>query len=669
MKRFRLRAVVAVSRRYAVALGLPFFMCMVLRGVANGNEINVDNRTDIPIPGLCTLRQAILSHNTKSKPAFSGCTAGSGSDFITLPEGTIDLGDPLEVQNGSVHFLNNHSHCSNWRQAAYLTIDKGAEVILEGVGIVPNGSHKRSIIENNGGNLTIQSFSASDICRFSNEQQGDDIPVNGGILINRDNGTTTISGGNFVNSRVTDSGGAIEIASGTVRITDSVTSFPTTFAGNSAGEELITGSGGAIDVSIEATLTIDSNNFLFQNNQSNAGGAIDSRGTVTIKRGSSPLNSIYFKNNNAVFGGAISIDGSFGANFSIDGIGFVGNKAVQVGGGVGVFKFSNEFSNNPVTISRTSFLANNARNGGAVGVGQTALTVNASTFEFDTANQGASIYDASASNLKILNSTFLGSDKHEGIALTTGSAKIGNSTIVSADLGIPPARRQSSQGQIELSNSILSDVTCTASVLDEGINLQFQSRACPSSIPASNPLLDPRSIQDNGGLTGTIALLQGSPAIDQIPIGDCLDLDGKPLRVDQRGFGRPFPPGGSCDIGAYEFGASAVGRSCNGNGVTVLPATVDFGRIKAGQSSAPIDVSMINCTGEELSISGTSIGVDFKVVNSTCPSSLDPDQACDFFIAFEPQRTGTKNEVFRVFNSARSGSAQKVRLSGIATRR
>lgn len=589
MKWFRLCAVVAVSRRYAVALGLPFLMCMVLRSVATANEINVDNRTDLPIPGLCNLRQAILSHNTKEKPFPSTCNAGSGSDIITLPEGTIDLGDPLEVQNGSVHFLNNHNGCSNWRQAAYLTIDKGAEVILDGVGIVPNGSHQRSIIENNGGNLTIQSFSASDICRFSNEQQGDDVPTNGGILINRDNGATTISGGNFVNSRVSGLGGAISVASGTVRITDSITSFPTTFADNIAGQGLTTGSGGAIDVSNGATLTIDSNNFTFQNNQSNEGGAIDSDGTVAIKRGSSPLTNHYFKSNNAVVGGAIASNGSFGGKISIDGAEFIGNKAKRSGGAVGVFFFSNDFFHNPVTISRTSFLANNASNGGAVEVTQTALTVSASTFHFDTANEGASIDGRLEANLKILNSTFLGSDKHEGIEVNTGTAEIVNSTIVSADVGILPGRRRrrssqvqielsnsilsdsadvgilpgtrrraSSQGQVELSNSVLSDVTCTKSVLDEGMNLQFQSRGCPSSIPASNPLLDPRMLQDNGGLTLTIALLRGSPAIDAIPHGDCVDLEKNAVTTDQRGYGRPDPEdgsGGPCDIGAFEFGA------------------------------------------------------------------------------------------------------------------
>jgi hypothetical protein len=54
-------------------------------------------------------------------------------------------------------------------------------------------------------------------------------------------------------------------------------------------------------------------------------------------------------------------------------------------------------------------------------------------------------------------------------------------------------------------------------------------------------------LQDNGGLTDTIALLVGSPALGT---GSCTDANGAPLLTDQRGFPRVPNPG--CDIGAYE---------------------------------------------------------------------------------------------------------------------
>ena len=59
-------------------------------------------------------------------------------------------------------------------------------------------------------------------------------------------------------------------------------------------------------------------------------------------------------------------------------------------------------------------------------------------------------------------------------------------------------------------------------------------------------------LQDNGGPTMTHALLPGSPAINQIPVEDCLDADGAPLATDQRGVSRPETGGTLCDVGAFE---------------------------------------------------------------------------------------------------------------------
>jgi hypothetical protein len=61
----------------------------------------------------------------------------------------------------------------------------------------------------------------------------------------------------------------------------------------------------------------------------------------------------------------------------------------------------------------------------------------------------------------------------------------------------------------------------------------------------TDPLLD-TALNNNGGPTLTLALLDGSPAIDQITDpAECPE-------VDQRG--QPRPNGDGCDIGAFEFG-------------------------------------------------------------------------------------------------------------------
>ena len=71
----------------------------------------------------------------------------------------------------------------------------------------------------------------------------------------------------------------------------------------------------------------------------------------------------------------------------------------------------------------------------------------------------------------------------------------------------------------------------------------------------ANPVLDPRlyPLGNYGGPTLTMALRRDSPAIEAGDLNGCADKDANPLTTDQRGSPRPFPAGGRCDIGAYEY--------------------------------------------------------------------------------------------------------------------
>jgi hypothetical protein len=135
----------------------------------------------------------------------------------------------------------------------------------------------------------------------------------------------------------------------------------------------------------------------------------------------------------------------------------------------------------------------------------------------------------------------------EGITDGSGAVEAAFTTIEASNLLGSPS-------SIILSNSILQSVSCNSGVVDDGLNLQFGSALSPGSIPNMNPGLA-ATLADNGGLTPTIALLEGSPAIDAIPVPDCTDQQGNKITTDQRGFGRPAGP--ACDIGAFEFGAVA----------------------------------------------------------------------------------------------------------------
>jgi len=69
--------------------------------------------------------------------------------------------------------------------------------------------------------------------------------------------------------------------------------------------------------------------------------------------------------------------------------------------------------------------------------------------------------------------------------------------------------------------------------------------------------IDP-TLSNNGGPTKTLALLQGSKAIDAVPLQACsiaiTDISGHNVTIttDQRGDPRPDGSENACDIGAYE---------------------------------------------------------------------------------------------------------------------
>ena len=535
---------------------------------ADAAEIQVTIGTEFNVVGGCSLRGAIFNHNHPGHAGDIRCEPGGSADTITIstdahsgdPIRRIILNQPLPPITGILTITLDpalKNNCVQVVESAYMTVTKGATVVLDGVGFDANGSFQRSVIENDGGNLSIFG-THNGPCRFSNEKQGDPV-VSGGILVNRFNGTTHIAGATFADSAArpfhgqSSKGGAINLDSGTVTIDDSDSDgfqfgFPNTFSNDTADE------GGAIYVNTGATLNIASNNFLFTENRAgDSGGAIyNNGGTVHITRGGDrpPLKNVSFvhnvvENND---GGAIY---SLGGSLTIDGAVFISNESLRERGGAiaiaGVIQ-------NPATITRSLFDTNKASiDGGAIYLTNgTVANFSGDTFAFGFAGaRGGLLYADDASQLKFVNSTFYSGhhNSSDGLFVLDGAAELTFSTIFESELG-------GKQGSITVSNSILAEDSCDAAVVDEGLNLQSESSGCPASIQTMKPKLDPRTLWDNGGPVPTIALQSGSPAIDVIPLSGCTDQEKNPIQMDERGYIRPWPMiGGKCDIGAFEFGS------------------------------------------------------------------------------------------------------------------
>ena len=306
--------------------------------------------------------------------------------------------------------------------------------------------------------------------------------------------------------------------------------------------------------------------------ESLSGGTIALTETQTDPRGQGTINR------DLLITDSLAIDG-FGREITIDG----------VNGGGGIFRVAGDdfnFTLEDLTItngSRQQFFFQNPTAGGAILVEDNAdLLLLDSVISNSSANSagaissggtgnvgifaslitgnesgGGALFEGavvSGGNLNIFNSTVAG---NTGIGLTIlGTSEIGNNTITdginlinpgsttitssivlrnNTDTGVPSITSNSEQGITSGGNNLIGDGGDIDSFVDSDL-----------VGTADNPI-DPQlgELQDNGGTTPTLALLDDSPAID---------AGSNPSNIvnDQRGVGFARTVGDGTDIGAFE---------------------------------------------------------------------------------------------------------------------
>ncbi len=251
---------------------------------------------------------------------------------------------------------------------------------------------------------------------------------------------------------------------------------------------------------------------------------------------------------------------------------FFTNDAGQSGSGGGICNFGN------LVVSDCTFYANTARQGGAIcNFGQVSVrncTLNAN----QATVYGGGVYNgfqpAEVVNCTIIgNSSAIGSGGGGGIC-NKGSASAANITVSSCTF-FKNSALSGAQGnnlfndgsggsaQLTLRSSILVNQSFNNDLANSGGTFASQGfNVCadtgngfltgPSDQINTDPGLDPYGLHDNGGPTQTIALMDGSPAIDH---GQSFGLTS-----DQRGglrpYDHPFYPNGpgtdGTDVGAFE---------------------------------------------------------------------------------------------------------------------
>jgi len=143
--------------------------------------------------------------------------------------------------------------------------------------------------------------------------------------------------------------------------------------------------------------------------------------------------------------------------------------------------------------------------------------------------------------------------------------------------------------------------------------------------------------------------------------------------------------GGSCTVGVT-FRPSAAGAragslsfggliavpltgtgTISGPALAAAPASLDFGTLTAGVTSAPQTVTLSNPGTATTTLTGvTSTSAEFAIQSNTCGASLAAGASCTVGVTFAPSASGARTGALSVASSA-PGSPLAVALSGTGT--
>lgn len=253
----------------------------------------------------------------------------------------------------------------------------------------------------------------------------------------------------------------------------------------------------------------------------NKDGGIANSGTLTVNH------SVISNNSTTSDGGGISnFFGVVTVNYSA----ISGNSATERGGAIYTQGYH---VGSPVNLLDSAISGNSAADGGGILSFAADVKVMDSTISNNSATNGdGGAIDLPASDggsVTVYNSTISGN---------SATGKGGN--IANTD----------TNGTFTLAGTIVANSkgapNCTRRITDQGYNLD-SGTSCSfhkkTDLSNTNPMLGP--LRNNGGPTQTMALEQGSQAIDWVALASC-------SAADQRGHKRPDAHEQACDIGAYE---------------------------------------------------------------------------------------------------------------------
>lgn len=517
-------------------------------GVADAAVFNVTGTADGTGPcsgSSCpTLRSAVLKSNEEG-----------GSNTINVPAGTYTLtltpSGPDDGRTGDLHIEANVTIAG---AGAGLTTIHGDEdrlfeitaaasaVTLSGLTMTGGGSQVfGGAVRSVGASLALTDDSlVANTAKSKGFGGALDMEPSG-------SGTLAVTGSTFSSNVAADTetggggfGGAIMFephGAGTVTITNSTFDSNTAQSGSKTGG----GFGGALDVEPQGSGSLTVTGSTFRSNTADAAGSSDGFGGAIMfepgEVGTATITSSTFDSNTAQggsekgggFGGAVMFEPASGS-LTVTGSTFSSNTADAPAAGAGfggaIMFEPREEAGDTLSLTNSTLTGNHANGkgfGGAIdleGASSTA-TLLSDTIAANTIGSGTS-----------------------GGGLENNAKTTARNTIISGNTAGAVAN-----------NCGNAPIAAGAHDIELGTTCGFDMNADPKLA----------ALAENGGPTETMALLAGSPAIDAGDSAFC-------PATDQRGFPRPQPPAGTCDIGAYEsapFADLAVSQIASPNPVTV----------------------------------------------------------------------------------------------------
>jgi len=399
-------------------------------------------------------------------------------------------------------------------------------------------------------------------------------------------------------------------------------------------------------------LEVDSSN-IYNNSSQYGGGGLDNGNTAIITNST-------IADNNADTGSGIRnrSDGTLTLDRSI----VEGNN-------------SSSSDNNAIySLGTTNITSSTVRdhNGGSnVGIvveSGTTTIENSTVANNDAPDIGVSgVIVRSGATADIINSTIVDNDSRSSAGVSnSGTVNINNSTIANNEGGIGPGGVNSFSGGVaNITSSIIANNTGSGDGLVGDINGEFISGGnnligngddtsgfVDSDIVGTlDSPIDPQlgELQDNGGVTETVALQEGSPAID-------VGSNPNNLETDQRGEGFDRTAGNGTDIGAYEVQSDDGNNGGNGeeNEIIFVSTTEDEndGDLSEGDLSLREAVALANETPGADTISFSSeLLLTGNIEILLTQGELEIEDDLTIYGSLEPEGvTISGNNNSRVFN-------------------